>query len=272
MSQLDTAREELAALCHSLGDPAHDFAILGEGNAGVVVDGIQLVTASGSRFTAVTASDMVALDRGALVEALDGSPEGDRGDDEADDHDREADAAWSAAVARTVTETTGGVATIEAALHAIGSLVTGSAWTAHSHPVAVTGILSSDAGRRFAEGPLFPDQIVMSGPSACYIPYTDPGLPLARAFRAALHDYHARVGQWPQLVLLANHGMVALGASANEVFEITQMTDKAARIYLVAATAGTPVPLSAEAVRRIDTRSDEHYRRRALHGVNGEET
>jgi rhamnose utilization protein RhaD (predicted bifunctional aldolase and dehydrogenase) len=159
----------------------------------------------------------------------------------------------------------GRVATIEAALHAVASIVTGCAWTAHTHPTAVTGLLSSDAGRLFAEHPLFPDQIVVTGTSALHVPYTDPGLPLARAFRAALEDYAARTGRWPRLVLLANHGMVALGRTANEVFEITRMTDKSARIFAVAAAAGTVIPLSAEAVERIDTRPDEEYRRRVLH-------
>jgi ribulose-5-phosphate 4-epimerase/fuculose-1-phosphate aldolase len=72
------------------------------------------------------------------------------------------------------------------------------------------------------------------------------------------------------VVLLANHGMVAIGETAGDVFEITQMTDKAARIFLAAGAAGVVEPLSAAAVRRIDTRPDEDFRRRALRG-DGEE-
>lgn len=257
MTGIEAARHELAALCRRLGDPSHDLVILGEGNAGVVVDGIQLVTASGSRLGTASTSDIVALDRNALLEALASS--GDDGDE-----------AWSLAVAQGMAEPGGTVATIEAALHAVATLVTGCTWTAHTHPVAVTGILSSDAGPRFAEGPLFPDQIVITGPSACYIPYTDPGLPLAKAFRAALTDYFERAGQWPRVVLLGNHGMVALGSTATEVFEITQMTVKSAQIFLAAATAGRPVPLADEAVRRIDTRPDEDFRRQALRASSGE--
>lgn len=256
MSAIEVAREELAALSRRLGDPGHEFAILGEGNAGVAVDAVQLVTASGSRLASAAPEDMVALDRRALLAELDGTADGDQ--------------SWSRAVASTVRDAGTKVATIEAALHAVASLVTGSPWTAHTHPVAVTGILSSDAGRRFAAAPLFPDQVVMTGPSACYLPYTDPGRPLATAFRDALHDHADRVGQWPRVVLLANHGMVAIGETAGDVFEITQMTDKAARIFLAAGAAGVVEPLSAAAVRRIDTRPDEDFRRRALRG-DGEE-
>lgn len=246
---LEGARAELVELCHRLGDPAYDFAILGEGNAGVVVDGTQLVTASGSRLTSIAADEIVALDRAALIAALDAG--------EVDD------ASWSRAVASTAIDGTA-VPTIEAALHAVASRVTGSPWTAHTHPTSITGLLSSGAAAHFAEHPLFPDQIVVNGPVACFLPYIDPGYPLAWSFREALIAFERDHSRWPRLVLLANHGMVAIGASASDVFEITLMADKAARVYAAASSSGTVVPLTSAAVERIDTRSDEEHRRTVL--------
>ena len=58
------------------------------------------------------------------------------------------------------------------------------------------------------------DQIVLLGPACVYIPYRDPGLPLARAVQDASRDFCARESHVPRLILMENHGVIALGSTA----------------------------------------------------------
>ena len=52
-------------------------------------------------------------------------------------------------------------------------------------------------------------------------------------------------------VLLANHGMVGVGGDLDEAFNICQIVEKAAQIYLWASLAGNPAVLSASDVRKL---------------------
>jgi ribulose-5-phosphate 4-epimerase/fuculose-1-phosphate aldolase len=70
----------------------------------------------------------------------------------------------------------------------------------------------------------------------------------------------------PKVVLMQNHGLIALGRTASEVENITAMCVKTARIILGTHTLGGPHFLSPEAVARIHTRPDEQYRRKEWGG------
>jgi ribulose-5-phosphate 4-epimerase/fuculose-1-phosphate aldolase len=87
-------------------------------------------------------------------------------------------------------------------------------------------------------------------------------VPLARAVREAIDQHLAEYRQAPKVVLMQNHGMIALGRTAAEVESITAMYVKASRVILGTCALGGPHFLSAEAVARIHTRPDETYRRR----------
>jgi ribulose-5-phosphate 4-epimerase/fuculose-1-phosphate aldolase len=63
---------------------------------------------------------------------------------------------------------------------------------------------------------------------------------------------------------MVNHGILALGMMATEVLNITLMADKWARILVGTYALGGPSFLSEQDVARIDSRLDEHYRRRRL--------
>ena len=91
-----------------------------------------------------------------------------------------------------------------------------------------------------------------------------PDLPLARAVRDAFRRYHEEWGQPPKVVLMQNHGLIALGASANEVDSITAMYVKTCRILAGSYAFGGPHFMTAEHVRRIHSRPDELYRRKRL--------
>ena len=113
-------------------------------------------------------------------------------------------------------------------------------------------------------GRLFPDEIVVCGPAPAYVPYTDPGLPLARAVRDALHRYTDEWGMPPKVILMQNHGLIALGSSPTEADSITAMCVKACRILAGTYVFGGPHFMSKENVQRIFTRPDEAYRRKEL--------
>jgi ribulose-5-phosphate 4-epimerase/fuculose-1-phosphate aldolase len=73
-------------------------------------------------------------------------------------------------------------------------------------------------------------------------------------------DYH----EVPKVVLMQNHGLIALGRTAQQVENITAMAVKTARVLLGTYAAGGPRFLTPDNVKRIHTRPDELYRRRRL--------
>jgi rhamnose utilization protein RhaD (predicted bifunctional aldolase and dehydrogenase) len=115
-------------------------------------------------------------------------------------------------------------------------------------------------------GRLFPDEIVVCGPAPAFVPYTDPGVPLARAVRKALHVYMDAHGAPPFITYLQNHGVIALGAVPLEVENRMAMAVKTCRILLGTYALGGPNYLTPKDVARIHTRPDEDRRRAKLAG------
>jgi rhamnose utilization protein RhaD (predicted bifunctional aldolase and dehydrogenase) len=134
----------------------------------------------------------------------------------------------------------------------------------HTHPSITVGLLSSLHGRDLFSGCLFPDQIVILGPVLGYVPYADPGLPLALAVRQTLVDFLERERRTPKVLLMQNHGAIALGGGVQEVLNVTQMLVKTCRILAHSLAAGGPRFLSPAQVDRIDKRPDELARRKDL--------
>ncbi|HNV00301.1 MAG TPA: class II aldolase/adducin family protein, partial [Verrucomicrobiota bacterium] len=133
-----------------------------------------------------------------------------------------------------------------------------------AHPVAVNQILASPRARDFAEHRMFPDEILFCGAMSVYVPYADPGLPLAWQIRERTRDFIREHGMAPRLILLQNHGIVALGASAPEVLATVMMANKAALIFSGAAAMGGPTFLLPQHVDRILARPDEGHRQRLV--------
>jgi rhamnose utilization protein RhaD (predicted bifunctional aldolase and dehydrogenase) len=115
-----------------------------------------------------------------------------------------------------------------------------------------------------ARGRLCPDEIVSCGPASVIVPWTDPGLPLARKVKERIDAYIDERGELPKMVLLQNHGLIALGATAHEVEAITAMAVKSARILAGTYAFGGPRFFTDEIVSKIHTRPDEIYRRKVI--------
>jgi rhamnose utilization protein RhaD (predicted bifunctional aldolase and dehydrogenase) len=242
--------DELVRLARALGDPAHGHAILAEGNVSMLLDDdSMLVKASGTSLAKTTASSLLRVRIEDVLALLDHAPV--------------AEAEQAERLAACVVGDSGLLPSVETPLHAAALRHGGVAFVGHTHPETLNAILCSKNAALVTRA-LFPEQIVVCGADPLFVPYVDPGLALARTVR----DLLAERDRPPSVVYLQNHGLVALGRSAEQVLQITQMAVKAAAILLGALAAGGPVFLSDDEVARIDERLDEHYRRRVLAGRN----
>jgi rhamnose utilization protein RhaD (predicted bifunctional aldolase and dehydrogenase) len=246
-------RDQLAAMCHTLGDPALDLVVLAEGNASARASASTFfVTASGTSLRTIAEQELVEVDAAAVRALLaDGAPTIPR-----------------EALLGTVVGEVRLRPSIETVLHAVVLAHTDAAFVGHTHPTAVVGLASSaDPAGAFA-GSLFPDEVVVCGPAFLVVPYAAPGPQLARALERALlaflHDQ--QVG--PKAVVLANHGLLALGATPAEVHAVSVMATKSARVRAIALAAGGLRPLPDAEVAALLGRDDEHERQRRLRGLS----
>ncbi len=248
--QADEILTQLVTMSRNLGDPALDCAILGEGNTSARADAETFwVKASGVELRTIEADRFVRVRFDRVLPILDAN---DPSDDEIKAHLEMAKADPAVKIHPSV----------ETVLHAVALQVEGVHFVGHTHPTAVNAILCSQKVEEAIAGRLFPDEIVYCGPAPVYIPYTDPGVPLARAVRDAIGRFLDEYGERPKVVLMQNHGLIALGKSASEVQNITAMYVKVARVLLGTYALGGPHFLSPRDVTRIHTRPDELYRRR----------
>ena len=241
--------EQLVTMSRNLGDPALDYVILGEGNTSADIDGETFwVKASGAELRTAEAGDFVRVRFDRVLVLLEA---GNPNDDEIKDRLRAAKVEASSTAHPSV----------ETALHALALRLEGVNFVGHTHPAAVNALLCSQKAEEGSVGRLFPDHIVYCGPTSVYVPYTDPGLPLARKVRDTVNRYIDEHQEVPKVILMQNHGLIALGKTAQEVKNVTAMAVKAARVLQGTYVFGGPHFLSPQNVRRIHTRPDELYRR-----------
>lgn len=242
--------DELASMSAELGSPAHDYAILGEGNSSVRADdGSFWVKASGTCLAGATRDNFVRVRFEPILAALD-QPALD-------------DKALKNLLQQATVEGQR-APSIETFLHALCLQLDGVRFVGHTHPTAAVGLLSGRQSRELFSGCLFPDQIVLLGPAMAYVPYADPGLPLALAVRGALREFLDRHQRVPKVLLMENHGTIALGATAQDVLNVTRMLVKTCRIVAGTLLAGGPRFLSVAQIERIDKRPDELARRQGF--------
>lgn len=239
----------LVTMTRAFGEPDMDYVIVGEGNTSARVDEETFyVKASGQRMNGIDADGFVQVRFEPVLALLDNPPE-TRTDLKAK--------MKAACVDQSVTL----APSIETSFHAMLLHETGAQVVGHTHPTAVNQLACSTHAETFAARRLFPDHAVLSGPEAVFVPYADPGLPLAIVMRDKVRAYTDKHGRAPHELILANHGMIALGATTSEVANITAMCVKAARIMVGALSVGEPVFMDPADVAHIYNRPDEIYRR-----------
>jgi rhamnose utilization protein RhaD (predicted bifunctional aldolase and dehydrogenase) len=241
--------QQLVTMSRNLGNPALDYVILGEGNTAARIDADTFwVKASGAEMRTIKANGFVHVHFDRVLSML---TAGDLSD---------AQVKVGLEMAR-VDPTVTARPSVETVLHALALQLEDVKFVGHTHPTDVNAILCSQRAQEASAGRLFPDEIVYCGPAPVYIPYTDPGVPLARTVRDAIDQYLVEHRETPKVILMQNHGLIALGKTPQEVENITAMYVKTARVILGTYALGGPHFLSPEAVARIHTRPDELYRR-----------
>lgn len=239
-------------MSRNLGEPALDYVILGEGNTSARVDEASFwVKASGTQLRTMQAGDFVQVSFERALAMLDAPAMTD-------------EEVKQSLIEAKVDPETKGHPSVETVMHAVILQLPGIHFVGHTHPSAINMLTCSAAFETAISGRLFPDEIVVCGPAPMVVPYVDPGLPLAREIQRRLQLYIDAYGEPPKTILMQNHGFIALAPTAQKVENITAMAVKTARILVGTYALGGPHFMSPEAVNRIHTRPDEHYRQRLI--------
>ncbi len=242
---------ELIDLAHELGREERQLAILGEGNLSADCgDGTFWVKASGSSMAEIDESGFSRVRFDAILQltALENPSE-----------EQIVSGLRDSLIDGGMRQPS-----IETFLHAICLQETKAKFVAHTHPTSVLSIICSQQGTEPFKGHLFPEPIPVCGPKLAVVPYTDPGFNLAAAIRNSLADFQDEYHHSPKTLLMINHGLVALGDTAQQALNITLLMDKWARILLGTYASGGPAFLTQEQVDRFANRLDENLRQQQI--------
>lgn len=246
--------DDFVSMSHAAGAPELDAVILGEGNTSVLGEGDTFyVKASGCNLLTLGAEHAVHLRRAPLMALL------------------EKDSVTEQELQETyklskVDETVKARPSVEAIFHALLLGYPQVKAVVHTHATAVNALTCSKGWPTVLAGRMCPDEAVVIGPDSVFVPYVDPGVVLAKCIKSGVDAYMSKWGQFPKVIYMQNHGVIALGANPAEALNVTQMAIKAARMRLGALQAGGINPLSPDVVSHLLGRPDEKYRQQMLAG------
>jgi rhamnose utilization protein RhaD (predicted bifunctional aldolase and dehydrogenase) len=243
--------QSLLRLSHELGNPQRPLAILGEGNTSTRLGGDTfLVKASGCRLGTLTARDVVECRTDVLLALF--------------DRKGLSDVEIDGRLMASRVDVSGKKPSVEALFHAYFLTLPEVAFVGHTHPLNINSLICSPRAREFATRRVFPDEVVCCDVESVFVPYTDPGLQLARVIRRRTQTFIKKHSHAPRVILLENHGIITLGRTVEAVLAAMLMAEKAARVWLGAAALGGPKFMTRRHVSRIAGRADEEVRRKAL--------
>lgn len=242
---------DLVRMSANLGRPENEYVILGEGNTSAKIDDETFyVKASGAWLCESSEDIFVEVRTAPVLDMCDGPDLTD------------AEIKERLGAARINPD--GKWPSIETMFHAFLLSLPGVNFVGHTHPTAVNIILCSKSAEEILSARIFPDQVVYCGVRPLILPFTDPGVQLAKMIRRGVDDYIRSEGCLPKVILVRNHGLIAVGSTATEVEAITATWNKTCKILAGAYALGGIQPMSDENVARICTRPDEDYRREYL--------
>ena len=226
----DGILQDLVALSRRFGEDP-EFTRGGGGNISAKVDGVLYIKASGTSLATLTAQSLIALEIEPLMGLLDGPARRSAGGG--------TDLVMQAALAARIGVPDDRRPSVECLFHALIP----QQFVLHTHPTVVNAVACAKRGSEIAEQ--------LFGSSVLWVPYIDPGLPLALTIHKARRDYEERMGTpAPTTVLLQNHGLIVSGDTTAEIVETSTSLVATIREHL----AGLP-PISWGHVER--TRSDD---------------
>ncbi len=239
---------ELVAMTRHLGQPHLNYVIIGEGNTSQRVDEASFwIKASGQQMATIDSDGFVQVHFAPILKLLDHPPSGQQ-------------ALQNDLISAKVNPHSPLRPSVEVAFHALLLTECNAQIIAHTHPTAINQIMCSSRAEQFATHRTFPDEVVLCGPGSMYVPYVDPGLPLAIVMRDYIRQHMDEYSEAPKVILLANHGLIVLAQTATEALNITAMAVKAASIFAGACAVGEPVFMSRADIMHIYQRPDEIYR------------
>ncbi|MEN6546284.1 MAG: class II aldolase/adducin family protein [Armatimonadia bacterium] len=242
---------ELVAMSRRLGAPEADCAMLGEGNTSTCAsEHTFFVKASGYQLPCIEEQGFTEVRFDTALSLL-----------EADDI---SDANVKNVLHEAQVDPNAPRPSVETILHALLLRLPGVEYVAHTHPTMVNAVLCAKEGKEAFRGRLFPDEIVCCGSNYVWIPFTDPGAPLARKVNDEVAQFVSDNGFLPKVILMQNHGMIAFGPTTAAVENATLMMVKTARVLLGTYALGGPNFLPETIVDRIVSRPDEKYREQLL--------
>ncbi|GAB4517945.1 MAG: hypothetical protein OHK0046_25090 [Anaerolineae bacterium] len=245
----DPVLDTLVQMTRTLGQPHMNYVIIGEGNTSCTIDDTAFwIKASGQQMHNIEGGGFVAVQFAPILDLLAHPP----------DSMTEQKAIMKAAKVDAESPL---LPSVEVGFHAMLLHDCGVPFVGHTHPVAVNQVMCSTRAEDFAKKRMFPDEVVLCGPESVFVPYIDPGLPLALVMREKVRAYMETNGEAPKVILMQNHGVIALGQTPTEILNIMAMVVKAAAIFVGACTVGGPVFMTQDDVWHIYKRPDEIYRR-----------
>lgn len=235
MTELFPMSNELLELAHWVGNHPSRLAIWNEGSvAATLPRGTFAVSAAGANLARLDSGNMVEFDQAraqALIALDDVTPE---------------------KIAEAQTNPAAPIPCADALAFADLFAFDGIHFAAHTQPVPVNQVICSPRARQFSDRRNLPHEILACGQASVLVPFMPPGLPLAKEIRRKIALWRDRYKTIPKLILIQNHGMIALGETVEEVKLITEMTVKYAEIFVGAAMMGGPEFLKPNYVTQID--------------------
>jgi rhamnose utilization protein RhaD (predicted bifunctional aldolase and dehydrogenase)/NAD(P)-dependent dehydrogenase (short-subunit alcohol dehydrogenase family) len=217
---------ELMALSRRFGEDP-EFARGGGGNSSVKIDGILYIKPSGTSLSTLTPDSVIALNVAHLLAFLEES--GSRpiagGSDEV----------MRVAQGARIGPADDRRPSVELLFHALLP----ERFVLHTHPTTVNAVTCAKLGAETTR--------TLFGDRALWVPYTDPGLPLALAIAEARRAREAESGSPAHAMFLQNHGLIVAGDSQAEIEETSTMLVETIRRHL----AGLP-PIAWGNVERLD--------------------
>ena len=199
------ALEEVIGVARRFGRNP-EFARGGGGNASVKADGVLYIKPSGVALATLAADDLVPLDVEPLLALLHADDAATAS--EAEGAGAEGDPVMRTAMAARLADAGGRRPSVELLFHAFLP----ERLVLHTHHVDINAVTCNRDGAALAAS-LFDD-------AAVWVPYTDPGLPLARAIVEARRAHAERTGRpAPPITVMQNHGIIVGGDSAAEIDE-----------------------------------------------------
>src|SRR5689334_13568424 len=143
--------EELIRLSRLLGDPAHDLAILAEGNASAVDGDTFWVKASGFQLASICDTGLIQVDLKRANGFLTGPNLSDSETKEALKLSR-------------IDQTADLMPSVETFMHAYLLTLPDVSFVGHTHPTPLLSLLATDKAEWLSHKRIFPDEIVCCGP------------------------------------------------------------------------------------------------------------